>query len=474
MAYKNKEKAQSAIVGADLQAWLEALTGQLLPLKDESDVLSQVATSISTGQSLGYSQFNELLLTVGYDRVDREFFLYLCDPAAVSVDGVGTDEISSPEELHKGIDAFRELALLLYGNVKYGFKRLSRDPDTLNLFIRNYRRERSDSDFRSRHDPLVPLKEIKGKDAHLLGYISGEDIKKLLETDPSNPDFLAQKGYRDEILARGQWNHNVYLTFDHLDVYVATSMRARHEYLFVSDFMSRIETNPHIKDLKIRFFDPTRAYCKDRLDKGLAEALMLKRAACTVYLSQESDTLGKDSELASTLAQGKPVIALVPEMNEKFWHYLHGTFRDIYPEKSEEQRLMQLLQIYSPDVAWNDKTIKKHLSGQQKLDESQLTKKARSAVSEHYDKRAKLLKEIHPLGLQTNLNTGVANGVLVVRNVDVCAQLIRRILLNKMEFYIEDTEGYVLLKEKLTDCTFRMMTADRMLTNSFWNFYNVA
>ena len=42
---------------------------------------------------------------------------------------------------------------------------------------------------------------------------------------------------------------------------------------------------------------------------------MLKRACCTVYSVQDTDTLGKDSELASTLAQGKPVIAYVPDMD---------------------------------------------------------------------------------------------------------------------------------------------------------------
>ena len=57
--------------------------------------------------------------------------------------------------------------------------------------------------------------------------------------------------------------------------------------------------------------DAVLKYCEDRIDKGLSEALMLKRAKCTLFLAQESDTLGKDSELASTLAQGKPVIAYV-------------------------------------------------------------------------------------------------------------------------------------------------------------------
>ena len=306
---KQQEAPPPALDATTLQALLESLTGQQLPLLNNSSVLSQVAQSLVGGHGLGYSQFNELLLNVGYDRVNFEFFRYLCDPEAVAVNGDGADEISSPEELHRGIDAFRVLALLLFGNVKYGFKALSRDPETLRLFIKEVSSERSDRDFRSRHSPLVPLNKINGKDAHLLGYVSAQEINRMLEADPSNPELLERKSYRDEIVALGQWNHNVYLTFDHLDVYVATSMREKHEYIFVSEFMTKIEQDPHINDLKLRLFDPTCAYCPDRLDKGLAEALMLKRAACTIYLAQESDTLGKDSELASTLAQGKPVIA---------------------------------------------------------------------------------------------------------------------------------------------------------------------
>src|SRR5207249_585684 len=38
-------------------------------------------------------------------------------------------------------------------------------------------------------------------------------------------------------------------------------------------------------------------------------------AQCTVYSVQDTDTLGKDSELAATLAQGKPVIAFVPTID---------------------------------------------------------------------------------------------------------------------------------------------------------------
>ena len=79
-------------------------------------------------------------------------------------------------------------------------------------------------------------------------------------------------------------------------------MRRRHEYLEIAEFTNAVFQDDRVRDLHLRWFDPTQAYCIDRIDKGLAEALMLKRAKCTLYLAQELDTLGKDSELASTLA----------------------------------------------------------------------------------------------------------------------------------------------------------------------------
>jgi hypothetical protein len=467
-------KVPKSISSAELKGLLESLTGQALPLEDTNGLLDQVAVAISRGQSIGHSQFNELLLNVGYDRVEPAFFFYLCDPNSVCKKAQGSEAISSPLDLENGIDTFRKLALLLYGNVKFGFKTLSRDTATLLFFVQEAHLEKSDKDFRARHDPLVSLKHIPGNETYLLGYISAQEIANELKISPNDLETLARKKRLDEVISLGRSNHHMYLTYDHLDVYVATSMRERHEFVFVSEFIAKISKHPHIKDLKLRLFDPTLAYCSSRIDKGLAEALMLKRAACTIYLAQESDTLGKDSELASTLAQGKPVIAFVPEMSKKFWTYLYETFRNIRTSESQEATLLHMLKIYQPDAAWNDLDIPKHLSGTKCLDIATLALKTQEAVATHYDKRAKVLKEVHPLGLQTNLNTGVANGLLVARSIEGCALLVRQILLNCMEFTIEnDTDHNVLLKEMITGCTFRVMAADRLLTNSFWNFYDV-
>jgi hypothetical protein len=99
-------------------------------------------------------------------------------------------------------------------------------------------------------------------------------------------------------------------------------------------------------------------------------------------------------------------------------------------------------------------------------------------AGEMYEHKAKALKASHPLGLQVNLETGVANGVLVVRTIAGCAKILRAILLRTWDFDIEDVppsgkraRGAALLRERMTGCVFRAVTDDGLLTNTFWNFY---
>ena len=90
-----------------------------------------------------------------------------------------------------------------------------------------------------------------------------------------------------------------------------------------------------------------------------------------------------------------------------------------------------------------------------------------------YNRRAGALRHSHPLAIQVNLETGVANGVLVVRKIEDCARLLRSILTNSMEFELQDDEKAKMwwLREKISGCAFRVVSKDRKLTNCFWNFY---
>jgi hypothetical protein len=89
-----------------------------------------------------------------------------------------------------------------------------------------------------------------------------------------------------------------------------------------------------------------------------------------------------------------------------------------------------------------------------------------------YDKKERILKELHPLGLQVNLRTGVANGVLVARSVGQCARLLKGVILNRLNFDIEEKGGAELLIETEAKSIYRVVTKDQHVTNSFWNFYS--
>lgn len=451
-----------------LRAEFEKLVGQAalrdrLPATRACDLLSP------GGAGLGYSQLNELLILLGLDRVSRSFFQYLVngttdyDPSAC---------IPSFAEFQEGVDRFRKVALLYFGNVKFGFKTLSRDANEA-LLTRDVQLlgPVDDDVFHMRHEPIRAIEPIPADKTYFLGYLVEQELQQRLRQDPNDVDALDEEKERLQVVEQGRRNHEAYLASDHLDVYVATSMRERHEFAIVSRLTEEIFGHPLLVDLKLRWFDPTQAYCPNRMDKGLAEALMLRRADCTIYLAQESDTLGKDSELASTLAQGKPVIAFVPEVVDGFAERLLSDLRVLYPEQGEAALLLAQLRLFEPRASWTDSSVRRWVDDPAAMDIGVATGRLQDAIASHYNKRANTLKTAHPLGIQMNLATGVANGVLVVRTVGDCAELVRRIVTRTLEFDLEDEDNGTMLKERISGCVFRLMTSDALLTNSFWNYY---
>ena len=256
---------------------------------------------------LGYSQFNELLLTFGYDRVTKDFFKWVFEDDA---------SIASLDELKRGVDKFCKISMILYGHIKYGFKLLSQmEKSAIKKELKSIK-PLKESHYTNRHEPLHEISPIPPKEAYYLGYIIEGEIDKELKKNPENEEYKKKKENMEDYRQIGKKNHDYYLVSDHMDVYIATSMRERSEFTLVGEFVEKLFQDDSLKHLKLRYFNPTQAYCKNRIDKGLVEGLMLKRARCTIYHVQESDTIGKDSELAATLAQGKPVIAYVPKIED--------------------------------------------------------------------------------------------------------------------------------------------------------------
>ncbi len=451
----------------ELRTIIEDLTGQKIPLGNAIPGAAVKLLTAGGSKGLGYSQFNELLIYLGYDRVSHAFFQFIVNQ---STDYKSGASIKSLAQFRKGIDEFRKVALLFFGNVKFAFKKLSRDATFLVGHLSRFDRRR-ERNFMERHAQVMPPEQIPGVDTYYLGYLIRDALAAKLKTAPDDAALLAQEKKRLEVVDMGRRNHDGYLVSDHLDVYIATSMRERHEFLSVYRATRAIFRHPKLAKLKVRWFDPTQAYCIDRIDKGLAEGLMLKRAKCTIYFAQESDTFGKDSELASTLAQGKPVIAFVPRPER---NAAKALVDELAPGRTDHKPvILRQLQLYAPGAAWESREVRQWI--EKGFSRRNGIARLQDAMERHFEKRNKMLRAQHPLGIQVNLLTGVANGVLVTNTTDQCARLVRALLLRELKFDLvtekKNTGEYIYLKEKISDSVFRVVTGDPMLTNAFWNFY---
>lgn len=463
-------------------------------------------------EGLNYAQFNELLLLLDQDRVTPAFYSYFFT------------EKMSLEEMKRRIVRFRGFAILSFGNFRFAYTKLSgcKSKDHLMKILQPFCAPKQEltEEFSLRPSSAMRIETIPAEKTWCNGYIAkkkyereAQIIKESLKSSGSTElvkqaEFYEQLGLDiKETENRALRNTDAYLTWDYMDVYVATSMRNSWEFEDTGAFVFDLFHDKRIEPLKLRYFDPTQSQCANRIDKGLVEALMLKRARCTVYMVQETDTLGKDSELASTLAQGKPVIAYVPQIDIEVrskrllnfpLEFFKLRFQMLQAEGMfDDERLKPKLAAEEQDY---EKTINGFLNFYDSYRKAQPLSlwaekeeefKANStsfktitrllAVLENasFDKRALILTETHPLSLQVHLESGVANGVLVVRTQEQCAQVLEQLLLNELTFSFEivqdkskpSDKGVTVLREKTSKSPFRAVTRYEKLANSFWNFY---
>jgi hypothetical protein len=294
--------------------------------------------------TLNLTSFNRLMLNCRRPLASEQFFQWAFS-GVTTVDG-----------FEEAVDRYRVFAMWIFGNFKFAYRKFATCPPAELGQLTAKLSERPTSLYTAR-SKFNEIAEIPDNDLHLLGYLSSAKIERLfyLESLASivagQNDLLALidklpttiksqlieelKGQdtsdvtqfaakiraesaallrrQEEARDIGRQNTFRYLSLPHIDVYVATSMRDAPDFVAQHAFTKAVFEHASVKDLNLRFFDPTMSYVDDRVTKGLIECLMLQRAAVTLYNAGATDTMGKDSELAATLAQGKPVIVYVPE-----------------------------------------------------------------------------------------------------------------------------------------------------------------
>src|SRR5882762_9726043 len=224
---------------------IERLAGQAVPQAFREYITRVEGRDLFGTEGIGNSQLNELLLTLGFDRITPDFFAYLFD---------GEEKALTYEQLAAGITKFRKHAMLLYGNVKFGFKTLGAlDVVRLEETLRPLRVVTAER-FHQRAKPLHEITPIPGADAYYLGYIIERDLAEQLRKAPDDPILRERWDRLQQVRSIGRKNHDAYLTYDHMDVYIATSMRERHEFVLVSGFAMTLFNHPVIEPLKLRWF----------------------------------------------------------------------------------------------------------------------------------------------------------------------------------------------------------------------------
>ncbi|OFW10387.1 MAG: hypothetical protein A3H96_02230 [Acidobacteria bacterium RIFCSPLOWO2_02_FULL_67_36] len=304
---------------------------------------------------LPIARFNELMLHCGRPLVSAWFFEYFFR------------DIETIDQFEAAVERFRIAAMWVYGNFKFAHRALGTcSEEEFSQRIRQTKPRLPEAD----RQPFTEIEDIPDDELPMLGYISSGRVKAiagiitevermvadpahaldiwrglgpvatkfgealrafgfrleivdgaLASTPPELPALLAALKEREpQLMAKltgaqekGRRNTHRYLTLPYLDVYVATSMRSDDDFIEQHRFVKQVFEDPEPAPLRLRYFDPTLSWVKSRITKGLVEALMLRRAKVTIYNAGERETLGKDSELAATLAQGKPVIVYVRE-----------------------------------------------------------------------------------------------------------------------------------------------------------------
>ena len=440
----------------DLRDLMARFTGHDSPVR-RSFVEDLDEPSLWAQHRLSLGQINELLLSLAYDTISDGFFAAFLQAHATDPKGL------DGEDFRRAIEHFEKLALLKYGNVKFAFKRLGQlDSTQIDAELADLKP--IDANIYSRRPlPLRVIEALLPHETHYLGHVTGGYIEQSTRED------LKAELTRCRLI--GEHNLNVYLASDEMDVYVATSMRDVEDFYFVAYAVKQLFAKDALTSLNLRYFDPTQAYCAPRIEKGLVESLMLRRAKCTVYCAQTTETLGKDSELAVTLAQGKPVVVYAPKIkaneadSRRLCHEAATIHTRLHEATVADYYRMKLVERHA-------KTLGREIVHLFEWDESTLLDRLIVLDDALFERKATLLKEQHPLGIQVDLRTGVANGVLVARTLTECAELVRAVLTNSLTFHIKRLpNGTRELVENRTGCTYRLMVGDPIITNSFWNFY---
>ncbi len=544
---------------------IEAAEGTL------STILEKTSSEVQA-----FDQFNSLLVYYGCKQCSRDFFNYY----------LGIDAFSSLEGLREAVSRFQIDAIRLYSSFSEAYVDLNtegalddilmplkkkgdlseytnrQEMDWIDLIpeesladlgyisAKQVRQEAAEREYLSKEltelaqmlkaepmisvlpkygvrkrrkiDALVRKHSSDFKHGIFSPLFSIDSDMVLREAEKVAPKSDADIARMEKTQSRALKNLAKYLTSDYMDVYVATSMRSQSDFVSVNRFVEGLFADRNVKPWKLRYFNPTQSWIDDRIAKGLVEALMLKRCSLAIYMAQEADTFGKDSEASVALGQGKPVIVYVPKLTipelkldvEAYGKMARNDLLtearvfdssdEVIDDSWDEESLLGFIvtnhisRISSQDLVtairrhWADfdlysaaeriRTDDEKARYRELLDSivgnNEVDLNAVGEMREHlidilvskairFERRANLFRAVHPLALQIILSSGVLNGILVVRSIRQCAEVLKGIVKNDLSMDLKKDEKNYMLIERKTESVVRVISRFTLLKSAF-------
>jgi len=423
-------------------------------------------------EPLSRTQLNQLLHLSHEAGLSEGFFRYFWLSAPIHVydvtkvpdykpEWVSSAAILSLEHLRWGIYRACLDGLFYFGDMRAGYRELrTKSEEELARFFRN---KRLDSDALRRRGPALPLAAIARDDRYLISEIAcksygdqalGEsDLKKILVDALGN--HLRGGGGRTTIRKLLEQGCST-----------VPAAGRQEEFLFSADDIldEEVETT---EQLEMRY-----SRVASKFQTSRKAALQNTR----YYLSMVNDldvyvaTSMRDREDFRKMADFCKQVFKAQALDGLKLRYFDPTVSAA--EGHEDKGLIECLMVKCAKVlvycAGKKESFGKDAEAAMALS---LGKPVIFYCDE--EQRSRFYREIHPLSRLIEFSTGVAVGAIVTSSVNQVIELLRRTFSNEMEYELDNEKpGYYRIKEKLTNSVVRLQTSDKLLRETFWNYYH--
>jgi len=371
--------------------------------------------------------------------------------------------VSSLRQLRWGLHRFFTDALLYFGSLRNAYEVLGNE--THQRILEFFREKRLDPEGMAARGPVLPFHSIPADDRYLIAELACKAYSQIEQGTELLLEFILLKAYRE----RGGGQIKIKDLFDNESALAKNDPQAQMMLQFTTEefadetISSQEEIREKVREVAHRFTEARRrAISNTRLYLSIVNEL-------DVYVAT---SMRKRSDFRDMSRDTARIFGHLPLQK------LHVRFFDptiSAAEGHEDKGLIECLMVKcaralvyfaaEADSFGKDAEVSMALSlGKPVI--------ILCPATDRGQQRMKFFRDIHPLSRMIHMETAIPVGAMITNDPMIAAKLLERIFTNSMEYdLVQALDGYLRLKERLTQSVVRLQTSDQMLRQSLSNYY---